>query len=241
MRRTLLLAALICAALLGTALAEVRTWRDTTGKFSVDAELVEETDTEVKLRKADGSFKTVPKKLLSKADLAHLDELKSANAKAARKNQKWRKDYNALVETIKVKELGDGKYEIDWGEAKDLGDWYKIAVQYPELALQDRSKERTKRLQALLKEIEKADEALEGVEWTAKTKYIIPEGRSPSELVVPPLPKPLKIVFWIGKGDAENWTGLRQVEQGGMATFTVRFSVQEGGENPAIYAYIKRK
>ena len=213
LRSTCLFALLVAAALLGIALAEVRTWRDTTGKFSVEAELVEETETDVKLRKADGSIKTVPKKLLSKEDLAHLDELKSVKAKAARKDQKWRKDYNALVETIKVKDLGDGKYEIDWGEAKELGDWYKIAAEAADrgvkLPIRPKTNDKLNEWKATIKQAEKAHEAIDDVEWTAKSKKVS-VGFSGVRLELPPLPKPLTIGFHVDKADEANWTGLRK-------------------------------
>ena len=47
---------------------EPRTWRDTTGKFSVEAKLVDVLDDSVRLEKADGKQLTVPLAKLSQAD-----------------------------------------------------------------------------------------------------------------------------------------------------------------------------
>ncbi len=51
-----------------TALSAPRTWRDTSGKFSVEAELVEVTEGKVLLKKANGKTITVPLERLSAAD-----------------------------------------------------------------------------------------------------------------------------------------------------------------------------
>ncbi len=51
---------------------EVREWVDKTGKFKVEAELVESTDKGVKLRKQDGKIVTVPIDRLSQGDLDYL-------------------------------------------------------------------------------------------------------------------------------------------------------------------------
>lgn len=57
------------------ALAESRTWRDNTGKFSVEAELVEQTADAVVLRKPDGNTITVPLRRLSADDMRFLKSL----------------------------------------------------------------------------------------------------------------------------------------------------------------------
>jgi hypothetical protein len=51
---------------------EPHTWTDSTGSFSVEAELVKYADGNVELRKADGSLVTVPLKRLSKEDIAYV-------------------------------------------------------------------------------------------------------------------------------------------------------------------------
>lgn len=48
---------------------EFRIWREVTGKFSVEATLVEKTSTDVVLRKKDGKIVTVPLLKLSTADV----------------------------------------------------------------------------------------------------------------------------------------------------------------------------
>lgn len=64
----------------GTASSEERTWTDAGGKFSVTAELVTATDDYVVLRRADGQQTTVPRKKLSKGDLAFLEKLPTTTA-----------------------------------------------------------------------------------------------------------------------------------------------------------------
>jgi hypothetical protein len=55
--------------------AENRTWRDSSGKLSVEAELYVLTENAVKLKKADGAVETVPVKKLSRADRRYLEQL----------------------------------------------------------------------------------------------------------------------------------------------------------------------
>jgi thiol-disulfide isomerase/thioredoxin len=67
----------LIALVLGSAAAttdEYRTWKDATGKYQVDAVLVSQTDTDVKLRNRDGKELTVLKEKLSVDDLAYLDK-----------------------------------------------------------------------------------------------------------------------------------------------------------------------
>ena len=53
-----------------------RTWTDSTGKFSVEAELIEVRDGKAQLRKADGSTLAVPVARLSERDVRYLAALK---------------------------------------------------------------------------------------------------------------------------------------------------------------------
>ena len=62
------------AGLLNVAIAETRTWTGTSGKFHVDAELIEVAEKSVRLRKADGEIISVPLATLSKADRTYLHE-----------------------------------------------------------------------------------------------------------------------------------------------------------------------
>jgi len=60
-----------------SSVALARTWTDSTGKYRVEAEFVEFTDGNVKLKKTDGSIVSVPASKLSKADQQWVrDELK---------------------------------------------------------------------------------------------------------------------------------------------------------------------
>jgi len=64
----------VCVALLVvSASAEVRTWRDKTGKFSIRAELVESGGTAVKLKREDGKVINVPVDRLSDEDRKFLE------------------------------------------------------------------------------------------------------------------------------------------------------------------------
>ena len=56
-----------------SASAEVRTWRDKSGRFSIRAELVESDGTAVKLKKADGNVIKVPLDRLSDEDRQFLE------------------------------------------------------------------------------------------------------------------------------------------------------------------------
>ena len=74
--KPLLLTILICGLLLlATQLSWARKWSDTTGKFSVEAELVEVKADKVVLRKAGGSEITVPVARLSQVDRRYLESL----------------------------------------------------------------------------------------------------------------------------------------------------------------------
>jgi hypothetical protein len=59
-----------------------RTWTDSTGNFSVEAELVEVREGNVQLRKADGSTVTVPVTRLSDRDRRYLVSLKVPHDRA---------------------------------------------------------------------------------------------------------------------------------------------------------------
>src|SRR6187200_1881456 len=60
--------ALAVIVILGTAVAEVRTWTSADGKFQVEAEMLSVQEGKVSLRKADGTEVTVPLTKLGEAD-----------------------------------------------------------------------------------------------------------------------------------------------------------------------------
>ena len=72
---------LFLVACVSSSIAEGRTWKDTTGKFSVEAELVEQTDQAVVLKRADGSTITVPIARLSDADRQFLQVAAASRVK----------------------------------------------------------------------------------------------------------------------------------------------------------------
>ncbi len=82
---TMLLALVVPAACVAPATAETRRWSDKTGKFSVEAELVEAKQDSVVLKKPSGSTVTVPLARLSNADLEYLKTLAKSNAKSSNK------------------------------------------------------------------------------------------------------------------------------------------------------------
>jgi len=63
---------LILLGAVAAGAAESRTWKDNTGRFTVEAELVGVQGGQVHLRKADGSVIAVPLERLSEADRLHL-------------------------------------------------------------------------------------------------------------------------------------------------------------------------
>jgi hypothetical protein len=66
---------------------EMRTWRDSTGKRSIQAELLEVTDSEVKLRRHDGVTALVPIAKLSVADQNFVSVRRSASREGAPKEK----------------------------------------------------------------------------------------------------------------------------------------------------------
>ena len=80
LRRTWVL--LVGLLLTAAASVSARKWTDSTGKFSVEAELVEVKDGNVRLKRQDDKVITVPLTKLSKADrdfLASIDKAKKKN------------------------------------------------------------------------------------------------------------------------------------------------------------------
>ncbi len=78
------LAAAILVTCVATTAAEQRTWTDNTGKFSVDAELVEATPDSVVLKKATGELITVPVARLSENDRQYLRTLVTPDSRPAK-------------------------------------------------------------------------------------------------------------------------------------------------------------
>lgn len=83
-----LIAGLLAAVLLaGPAVAEVRTWTDSSGKHTTEAELVSVDDDAVKLRRTDGTLVTVPLKKLSEADQKFVAEHLAASRSPAKERE----------------------------------------------------------------------------------------------------------------------------------------------------------
>ncbi|NQT13362.1 MAG: hypothetical protein HQ582_11470 [Planctomycetes bacterium] len=70
------LIAVACFSWTASARAEMRVWKDRTGKFSTQAEFVAVSSDSVELKKPDGTLVRVPLRLLSKQDLRFLETLR---------------------------------------------------------------------------------------------------------------------------------------------------------------------
>ena len=79
--RSVLLVGLL---LIAAAPASARKWTSNTGNFSVDAELVEVKDGNVRLKRQDGSVIAVAASKLSKADRAYLASIAKPKPEATR-------------------------------------------------------------------------------------------------------------------------------------------------------------
>lgn len=75
--------ALLSATLSASALADSRTWKDATGAFSLDAELVEVSGGKVKLKKSDGTVVEVAISRLSAADQQFLKSASTGSSAPA--------------------------------------------------------------------------------------------------------------------------------------------------------------
>ena len=78
--RTLIAAVLVLAVC--TSVASARTWTDSTGKHTVEAEFVDLKDGKVRLKKEDGRTITIPIERLSEADRAYVkSQIKQVSGK----------------------------------------------------------------------------------------------------------------------------------------------------------------
>ncbi len=150
----------------------------------------------------------------------------------------WRTSYEALAKTITTKKAADGSWQIDWGEAADLGAWYERERQTKSLvmAIVQGGGDRI-RLNAMIKhlapDLERAAKRLEGVTWSGVLKHSRPIPDAGTRFDLPPLPEPLRMSFWVDRDDAANWT---QVEKGDRVRFTCNFTIMAlgGGDLPQI-------
>jgi len=110
--------------LASTGLADVRTWNDASGRFSIEAELVDFKDGTVRLRKADGEVISIPVSRLSKSDLAFL---KRTTQKDGEESVSWSAMTLEPSRFLKAKgnHLRDnkGKGEIVLLHGVNLGGW----------------------------------------------------------------------------------------------------------------------
>lgn len=135
MRTQRFVLAALCAIILASD-AHARTWTDSTGKFSVEAELVDVEDGQVRLKKTDGSIITVPLVKLSAVDRAFLRR----HAADARKKEPAEPPPTATARMLtgKPQELANddgqpaGKKSFPRGHASAFeapeGTWYLTSV-----------------------------------------------------------------------------------------------------------------
>ena len=88
MRRLLFCIALVALLLVIAPAASAREWTDTTGGFSVEAELVEVKDDKVRLKKSNGQIVAVPIAKLSKGDREYIASLVKTKGKPDDEKQK---------------------------------------------------------------------------------------------------------------------------------------------------------
>jgi hypothetical protein len=243
LRFTGMVLVLVLAALFGHALGQSKTWRDATGKFSVEAEFVDFKDGKVQLKKKDGTVISIAKERLSKEDQSFIDAAQDRPVKP-QSDEKWRRDFKALVDEIKITRTADGKAQIDWGEADELGKWYEVATPTVRMGIKMidrrfRTPAKINEWKALAKKVQEAHKAIEGVEWTAKTIHVSKTASASSKLDLPPLPQPLEMSFWLAEKDVPNWAN---VQNGDTIRFTCTFETLTAvGEFPQIYVRMTLK
>ena len=202
----------------------------------MEAELVDFKDGKVQLKKKDGTVISIAKERLSKEDQSYIDAAQDRAVKP-QSDEKWRRDYKASVAEIKVTKTADGKTQIDWGEADELGTWYEVATATARMGIQIvdrrfRTPAKINEWKALAKKVQEAHKAIEGVEWTAKTIYVRKSANADNKLDLPPLPHPLEMSFWIAEKDVPNWANL---QNGDTIRFSCTFEMMTAvGEFPRI-------
>jgi len=117
-------AAAIVATLASICCGQVRTWRDATGKHSVQAELVEVQGGKVTLKKPDGRSITVPLEKLSAADQAYAKQQPAAGAAGQPAGQAKRlrlplasRDAVYLLPFQVVATTSDGTWRVKLGDS----------------------------------------------------------------------------------------------------------------------------
>ncbi|MFP6657002.1 MAG: SHD1 domain-containing protein [Pirellulales bacterium] len=121
---------LLVGLLLVTAPVSARKWTSSDGKFSVEAELVEAKDGNVRLKRQDGKVITVPVSKLSKADQDHLSSI----AKPEKKPEAVKKLTPEQVKEILAYEIGQweskGQFKPADGAPQDVRE--KMEVRWKE-------------------------------------------------------------------------------------------------------------
>ncbi len=100
---------LLLSSLLWTPSATARTWTDSTGVFSLEAELVEVTDGKVRLKKADGKIVSLALDRLSEADREFLNSRKKSSADGDSADMPTTVSPKRLAKKPKQLALDDGK------------------------------------------------------------------------------------------------------------------------------------
>lgn len=150
-----------CFFAISSVHAESRTWKDKTGKHSIEAELVKVTDTQVTLKRADGKTTTLPISKLSKADREFLKQ-SNAKTKPAISDQKAIKQ----VASRFILQLGRGSAQditdlISDSSAENAAE--KLISEFPK---PDRGTTR-----AIRKIVVKEDTATAEISYKARTRF----------------------------------------------------------------------
>lgn len=96
-RASLVLSMFVSATTL--AHAQIREWTDSTGRYKVEAEIVEVTDDGVRLRKSDGSESTVPLNRLSEADQQYAQQFSEQRSTTT---SQQRKEVTPLDSVVRI-------------------------------------------------------------------------------------------------------------------------------------------
>ena len=140
MRRLLFCIALMPSLLVIAPVTSAREWTDTTGGFSVEAELVEVKDDKVSLKKPSGQVVAVPIAKLSKGDREYIASLVKTKGKPD--DEKRREAvYQGKTVSQWVEALKDKEEDVRLGAAMALGKMGPAVVPTLIQALKDKEED----------------------------------------------------------------------------------------------------
>lgn len=95
--RFIMHSALILCSSFGAPLVQAREWHDSTGKYSVEADVIASTEDQVVLKRKDGKLVMLAKEKLSAADQEYLEMQKAANDSGEKDTQTWKMKSGLMV------------------------------------------------------------------------------------------------------------------------------------------------